>query len=279
MIQLAAPSTVDMLLMKNGFWAVTSGVDQYWRNHRVKEASITFQYAGSDSFSDPIRCIFSDEKTMLSIDLGGKQNVTALRFQVESIYTGNKFDDVAVTYMDILGYPGIVQSVSSRVEEVANSTPSIHESEYIHPSWVSPSFPRGKKYSVYSGPGTHYYRAANGKASVSTNEWIHVFGFDGDWTLVEYSISESTWRRGYIERANIPSDVQLAELPNANLVARTTTTCAITDDPMNGRGTAVALDAGSEVLYLFGDGDWAYVEAWTDIGLMRGYVRMKTLSF
>lgn len=37
-------------------------------------------------------------------------------------------------------------------------------------------FSSRKKYPVYTGPGKEYLRSSNGKASVSTNDWIQVFG-------------------------------------------------------------------------------------------------------
>lgn len=56
------------------------------------------------------------------------------------------------------------------------------------------------KYDVYSGPSRYYYREANGKACVSTNEWIQCFGRDGDWALIQYRVSGSKLRFGYVYR-------------------------------------------------------------------------------
>jgi len=103
-LDLSATSKVETLRVKNGFWAITDGIDQYWRNNRVQEAAISFQYAGSNVFADPITHTFADEKQIADIDLGGRENVTAIMFQIESVYRGDKFDDVAVTYMEVIGY-------------------------------------------------------------------------------------------------------------------------------------------------------------------------------
>ncbi|MDO5023061.1 MAG: hypothetical protein Q4E07_07000, partial [Eubacteriales bacterium] len=42
-------------------------------------------------------------------------------------------------------------------------------------------FPQGQKYPVYQGPGEEYARSGNGKASVSTNDWVQVFGEENGW--------------------------------------------------------------------------------------------------
>jgi hypothetical protein len=56
----------------------------------------------------------------------------------------------------------------------------------------------GKKYSVYSGPSENYLRGGNGKAAVSTNDWIQVFGKENGWILIQYDISSDHMRFGYI---------------------------------------------------------------------------------
>jgi len=104
-LRLSAPAKVETLQVKNGFWKITSGIDQYWRNNRIKEAILSFQYEGRDDFIDPIAYTFADEKEVADINLGAREGVVAIMFQIESVYRGNKFDDVAVTYMEVFGYP------------------------------------------------------------------------------------------------------------------------------------------------------------------------------
>lgn len=150
---------------------------------------------------------------------------------------------------------------------------------YVQPLYTTPSFPSGQKYPVYSGPGDQYYRAANGKASVSTNDWIHVIGISGNWVLIEYSRNESAWRRGYISFSYLPQGISTNLLPNADITATIKTACNITDDPAMSKEAITVLQSGTNVTYLFSDGKWAYVEARTDIGLMRGYVNIDNLVF
>ncbi len=56
------------------------------------------------------------------------------------------------------------------------------------------------KYDVYTGPGTNYYREAGGKAQVSTNDWVQVFGREGDYALIQYHVSGDLYRFGYIHK-------------------------------------------------------------------------------
>ncbi len=65
-------------------------------------------------------------------------------------------------------------------------------------------FPKGKTYEVYRGPGREYGRSANGKASVSTNDTIWVYGVRDGWMLISYSISGGHTRYGWISTAGLP---------------------------------------------------------------------------
>ena len=68
-------------------------------------------------------------------------------------------------------------------------------------------FPKGKTYEVYRGPGQNYGRSANGKASVSTNDTIMVYGVRGDWMLISYGISGGHTRYGWISTSGLPASM------------------------------------------------------------------------
>ena len=68
-------------------------------------------------------------------------------------------------------------------------------------------FPKGKSYAVYRGPGEEFGRSANGKASVSTNDKIMVYGIREDWVFVSYSISGGHTRWGWVSVAELPASV------------------------------------------------------------------------
>lgn len=133
-------------------------------------------------------------------------------------------------------------------------------------------FTGGKKYEVYSGPGKNTLR--NGKAAVSTNGWIQVFGRDGDWILIQYSIDSSRYRFGYIPAASLPKDAYVSNLgfgDNRAVIAGDT---AVTDDPLYSRGTLTTVAAGTEVNWLATMGEWAYIDG----GNFRGFVPLSALN-
>ena len=55
-------------------------------------------------------------------------------------------------------------------------------------------FTPGQTYAVYSAPDSRSIRGAKGRARVSTNGWIQVFGAEGDWTYIEAGTGKSRFR-------------------------------------------------------------------------------------
>ena len=136
---------------------------------------------------------------------------------------------------------------------------------------------KNKKYSVYLGPGKHYGRAANGKAAVSTNGWVQVFGQYDGWLLVQYAVSAEQYRFGWITADALAPGQEVAELPlvfgdwmNNELAV------SLTDDPLNSQTELVTLPrwTNMERLAVLGDGYafvrvtlngkewWGFVPAW-----------------
>ena len=60
------------------------------------------------------------------------------------------------------------------------------------------SFTSNQTYPVYSAPDSKSIRGAKSRARVSINGWIQVFGSEGDWILVQYDITDTHNRIGYI---------------------------------------------------------------------------------
>ena len=58
-------------------------------------------------------------------------------------------------------------------------------------------FDSGKVYAVYSAPDVKSVRGAEGKSKVSTNDWVQVFGREGDWLMVQYDVKKSFYRHSY----------------------------------------------------------------------------------
>lgn len=151
---------------------------------------------------------------------------------------------------------------------------AIQTSEYA-------SLPAGKQYAVYSAPSENSYRAANGKALLSTNDWVQVFCEENGYLMVQYAISSKQYRIGYIT-ADALKDKSEVHLRNswASYDATVTTTTEMTDDPLNSCGTVMTLSQGTSVKYLGHLGsDWAYIETTTSQGkTIRGFVLMEELT-
>jgi len=60
--------------------------------------------SGNEAFTDSIVYTFADDKQVAYVNLGGREGAVAIRFEVESVYRGNRFDDVAVTWMEVLSW-------------------------------------------------------------------------------------------------------------------------------------------------------------------------------
>lgn len=140
------------------------------------------------------------------------------------------------------------------------------------------SFSGGKKYEVYQGPGEEYGRAGNGKASVSTNDWIQVFGRENGWIMIQYDISSDHMRIGWIPEAALPSSAKVLDLQYTPVTVRTIEQVDLTDDPLASQASVVVLPADSTVTWLASMGEWAYVEC-TGSQLLRGFVLQEALEF
>lgn len=96
-----APVTVDELWMKNGFWKITDGKDQYSRNSRVKKMTLSLRYAGSDSYQELKTVTLKDDKARKDwkvITLGHQTAVTGVRIRIDAIFTGSKYkNDVCIS--------------------------------------------------------------------------------------------------------------------------------------------------------------------------------------
>lgn len=72
----------------------------------------------------------------------------------------------------------------------------------LYPEVVSGQKSGKKSYAVYSAPDTSSYRAAKGKASVSTGDDYKLYLTVGDWSLIEYRVSLRTSRFGWAQLGN-----------------------------------------------------------------------------
>lgn len=181
--------------------------------------------------------------------------------------------ELALPYFNIALFPKSIEEARRKL----SSPDALPKSSEL--TIQSVTLTPGKKFPVYSAPYADSIRAANCKAAVSTNDWVSVFGQDGNWLLIEYDISSDQSRFGYITTAALPKNTNVDELLFSYRDARVTDTCAITDDPLRSRNRLWTIYAGEYVTYLadFGDG-WAYVEYESGATLLRGFIRQEILD-
>ena len=139
-------------------------------------------------------------------------------------------------------------------------------------------FDAGQMYAVYSAPDVKSLRGAGGKSKVSTNDWVQVFGRDGDWLMVQYDVKDAHYRIGYIAAKAIPSGMDVPALNLMNKAVVVTEDVDVTDDPLGSQGMLVSLPIGSHVTQLGTMGSWAYIEGVSSEKLFRGFVQRSVLS-
>ncbi len=138
-------------------------------------------------------------------------------------------------------------------------------------------FTGGRKYDVYSAPTRASWRGGNGKAVVSTNSWIQVFGVEDGWAMVQYSIDANHYRIGYIVEEALPASAEVDYLDFTPIPAWTTRGVTLTDDPFYSQEPMTRLTNAVEVQWLATIGEWAYIEV-TDGQLMRGFIPADALN-
>jgi len=138
-------------------------------------------------------------------------------------------------------------------------------------------FEGGQKFPVYSGPGPQYERLGDGRAIVSTNDWIQVFGSENGYILIQYDITSDHMRFGWIEQSALPRSAAVSPLRFAYDDAAITAACALTDDPLFSRVSVRSLFAGEGVKWLAAMGEWVYVETADRGAPVRGFVARQSV--
>ena len=172
-------------------------------------------------------------------------------------------------YISLSAFPRTYQKAQQRL-----TTPPVlpEDSELAAKEY---RFTGGKKYPVYSAPDKLSLRGGNGKAQVSTNGWIQVFGKENGWILIQYSIDKDHYRFGYIEAASLPKKADVADLDFHRISAFASENVSVTDDPLFSRNTLATLSGGDSVTLLSIMGEWAYIEG----NGFRGFVPYTSLAF
>lgn len=149
---------------------------------------------------------------------------------------------------------------------------------YLYPEVVSGQKSGKKSYAVYSAPDTSSYRAAKGKASVSTGDDYNLYLTVGDWSLIEYRVSLRTSRFGWAQLGN-HGDETTEDLVRVPMLTAYDT--YLTDDPNVSEYHQAELPAGTKLTALSHPDGWAYiyVEATVDGKITRGFVPQRDVVF
>ena len=98
---------VSSLWIKNGYWKISSGLDQYARNSRPKTIKLSFTYQDGREQTDALLFKLADDydrATWQQLDFDPHDDVVQVRIQVMDLYYGTKFpEDVAVSELCFMG--------------------------------------------------------------------------------------------------------------------------------------------------------------------------------
>ena len=142
---------------------------------------------------------------------------------------------------------------------------------------ASQYLPFSGPWAVYSGPGTYYWRAADGKATMGGGSCI-LYGVEDNWALIGYGLSNGGFRIGYVKAEAIPlQGLSVPYLDFAYRIGKVTAAANFTDDIVRNRTPLFAVPAGSYVLFLGYITDarnttWAYIETLSNNSVMRGFI-------
>ena len=138
---------------------------------------------------------------------------------------------------------------------------------------VTATFRNDQDYDAYSGPSKAYFRGADGRAYLSTNSTIYVYGREGNWMLVRYDLQKG-WRFGYVSVFASGEGLDLPELRFRHIDAQMLQDTEITDDPLDTQRLLTRVRKGKRVTVLAWMEEWAYI----DTGSARGFVPRESLS-
>jgi hypothetical protein len=104
---------------------------------------------------------------------------------------------------------------------------------------------------VYDGPGTHYRRAANGKAAVSTNGRVYIAGWENGWLMLMYHPTDkSNVRVGFASSQSFSDQIYAPSLGFDYLHTTTTGQVQLLEDPIVTHTPISWLNEGTPVIWL-----------------------------
>ena len=219
-----------------------------------------------------VKVVLSDERISFVFDdrIGyreGKDREEYIDWSYNKMkYAYGTYDNRFAAF-NIYDFPKTYKEASEKL-----TNPPVTPTDFYTP--VSVNLRPSEKYDVFAAPGRDSYRAANGKAVMSTNDWVQIFGEEDGWLLVQYDISSEQMRFGYIDASALPKNTEVQTLRWYDLPEQTVTTNTyVTDDPLASRSIICWLNTGDKVQVLSDFGSWYYVEVTPGTGkTLRGFI-------
>ena len=227
-----------------------------------------------------VKVVLDGEKEMISFvyddRIGyreGAQMVDYIDYQYNRMrYVYGTYDNRFAAF-NIHDFPRTYEAAQAKL-----TNPPVTPTDFYTP--VNVTLRAREKYDVFAAPGRSSYRAANGKAVMSTNDWVQIFGEEDGWVLVQYDISSEQMRFGYVDASVLPRNTEVQQLVWYDLPEQTLTSAAIvTDDPLVSNNVIHSLSAGEKVTVLSSFGNWYYIETQDGYGRsLRGFVRKSCID-
>lgn len=171
------------------------------------------------------------------------------------------------------------------VAQNAGRAPVVSEVKYLNRAFklspTEPAFKKNQRCNIYMGPGKSYGRAGGGKAVASTNDWIQVFAEYDGWLLIQYSISDTRYRIGWIADDALKAGADIADMPMEVYDAGTLLEDAeLTDDPLSSKTKVRSVKKGTRVEVLAQlDDAWLYVRYTEGNKKYMGFLPVSVMMF
>lgn len=144
-------------------------------------------------------------------------------------------------------------------------------------------FPKNQRYDVYEGPREEHQRAGYGKARVSTNGEIMVYGTWMGRMMIEYAIDDDHHRIGWIDTDQLPAsalegvpelDFPDGSWPEDYTCGVVTNASFLTSDPLHSRSSMPGrFHPGASLHVLATLDDWYLVEGFASKELRMGFIQ------
>ncbi|MBR6666930.1 MAG: hypothetical protein IKL25_00975 [Clostridia bacterium] len=148
-------------------------------------------------------------------------------------------------------------------------------------------FPRNQRYEVYEGPRQQHRRAGSGKATVSTNGTIWVYGTWMGRMMIEYALDDDRHRIGWIDTDQLPASALegVPELPFPDngfpedwTYGVVTGATGLYEDPLHARSGICGILPGTSVRVFAKLGSWYLVEGFVGEKLRMGFMPETSLG-